>query len=161
MAAQNSRVSIVISEQDEFDLLNAIRQIPDRMKTLISLPANQRRNKRMSPKEEGRARIMLRTLQQNPSMVPADLDVVGALAKLEVLERIERIDDELQRVAAQVRDTRAGLGMDIMDVVKVGYALSKTFGHKRGLGDLIEDLGARFGRGKSKKPATPAPDVQE
>ena len=102
MATQSSRVSIVITEQDETDLLNVIRQIPERLKTLISLPPNQRRNKRFGPKEEGRARILLRTLQQNPSMVPADLDVAGALAKLEVLERLERVDDELQRVAAQV-----------------------------------------------------------
>lgn len=115
----------------------------------------------MSPKEEGRARIVLRTLQQNPSMVPDDLDVAGALAKLETLERLEQIDDELQRVAAQVRDTRAALGMDIMDTVKLGYALSKTFGHKRGLGGLVDDLSARFGRGKSKKTTTPAPESEE
>ena len=52
------------------------------------------------------------------------------------------------------------LGMDIMDVVKVGYALSKTFGHRRGLGELVQDLGVRFGRGKSKKAAA-GPEKEE
>jgi len=159
MSEQKNRVSMVITEHDQHDVLNLVRAIPDRLKGLISLPPSQVRNKRMSTKEEGRARAMLRALQQNPSMVPADLDVVGALADMEAMDRLTIIDDELQRVAAQVRDTRIALGMDIMDVVSVGYGLSKTFGAKRGLGAFVHEMSARFGR--KKKSAKPAPESHE
>lgn len=158
MSEQKNRVSMVITEHDQRDVVSMIQAIPDRLKGLISLPPSQIRNKRMSAKEEGRARSMLRALQQNPSMVPADLDVPGAQADMEALDRLTIIDDELQRVAAMVHDTRVALGMDIMDVVSVGYGLSKTFGAKRGLGGFVQEMSARFGR---KKKAQAAPESHE
>ncbi|UHQ19593.1 hypothetical protein LVB87_15610 [Lysobacter sp. KIS68-7] len=160
MSEQKNRISMVITEQDERDVIHSIQQITERLRGLVSLPPSQRRNKRMGPTEEGRARTIIRTLQQNPTMVPADLDVAGAVADMDALDRIVRIDDELQRVAQLVKDTRAALGMDVMDVVSVGYALSKTFGAKRGLGALVQELGARFGRGRKRKPQ-PAPESNE
>ena len=118
---------------------------------MVSLAPHGRRFKRMGQKEEGRARSIIRALQQNPQMVPPGLDVPGALADLGALDRMVRIDDRMQRLASLVKDTRSALGIDIMAVASVGYSMSKTFGAALGLQDLVKEFGARFGR-KKKQP---------
>ena len=161
MSQQKNLVSMVITEQDEAECKHAIERIAAALRGLRSLGPEHRRLKRMSPVEEARARGIIRTLVQNPDMVPRGLDVAGALADIEALERLVRIDDDLQRLAALVRDTRTALGIDIMGVASVGYTMSKTFGNALGIGDLVKEFGARFNGGRKKAKVEPTPESEE
>lgn len=112
----------------------------------------------MGDVEEGRARSIIRALKQNPQMVPPGLDVEAAEKDFAAWDRLSRIDEEVQRVAKLVGDTRSALGINIMSVAKLGYSLSKTFGAALGIGDLVKELGARFTGGRKKKATEPAPE---
>ena len=150
MTMQNL-VSISITQEDEDDVTTSLDRISGRLK-LVSLGAEDRRKLRMM--KAGRAdyaRVMIRTLQQNPSMVPPGLDLAGAIADLDALERMQRLDDRIQHLATLSRDTRDALGSDILAVADVGYQMSKTFGPALGLGEMLKDLRQRFARPRKKK----------
>jgi hypothetical protein len=148
--SQPNLVSMVISEEDEADVMQSLDRIEARLKGMVSMAAHGRRFKRMGPKEETRARNIIRTLQQNPQMVPPGLDLAGATADLEALERMSRIEARMQRLAALAKDTRAALGVDIMGVASVGYTMSKAFGGALGLKDKVKEFGSRFSNGRKK-----------
>ena len=126
--SQKTLVSMVITEQDEFEVMQYLKGIESRLPGLISLASHGRRPKRMGDVEEGRARSIIRALKQNPQMVPPGLDLDATDKDFAALERLARIDDEMQRVAKLIGDTRSALGINIMSVAKLGYSLSKTFG---------------------------------
>lgn len=156
--SQQNLVSMVITEDDEREVMQALDLIEARLKGLVSLEPHGRRFKRMGAKEEIRARGIIRALQQNPQIVPPHLDVAGAVADLDALERMVRIDDRTQRLAALIKDTRSALGIDIMAVAKLGYNMTKTFGGSLGLGELVKEFGARFTGPRKKAKAEGEPD---
>ena len=161
MAKQKNLVSMVITEQDEVDSKHDVERIKVRLRGLVTLdPELQRKYQRMGSKRQGHARDVIRLLQENPEMVPPGLDIAGAKADLEALDRLERIDDAIQALAKQTRDTRIALGIDIMGVASVGYTMSKAFGDQLGLGDLLKKFGLRFSGGRKPK-AKPEPESHE
>ena len=152
--------SITVSQEDEDDVIASIDRILARIK-FVSLGAEDRRRLRMMKAQRADyVQVIIRTLQQHPSMVPPGLDLAGAIADLEALERIQRIDDRIQHLATHSRDTRDGLGSDVLAVADVGYKMSKTFGPALGLGDLVKEIRQRFARPRKKKSA-PEPDSTE
>jgi hypothetical protein len=66
----------------------------------------------MGPKRADFARAVIRTLQQNPQLAPSGLDVAGAQADLDALDRMQRIDDRVQRLATLTKDSRDALGSE-------------------------------------------------
>lgn len=161
MAKQKNLVSMVLTEQDEADVKSLVEQVKHRLKGAITLNADQRKKyQRMGTTRQGHARDVIRILQENPGLVPPGLDLAGATADQEALDRIERIDDAVQALATLTRDTRTALGIDIMGVASVGYTMSKAFGDQLGLGDLLKKFGARFSGGRKPK-GKPGPESHE
>lgn len=149
MTTQNL-VSITVTQEDEDDVNAALDRIFARIK-FVSLGAEDRRRLRLAKAQRAEyLRIMIRTMQQNPGMVPQGFDLAGSIADLEALERIQRLDDRIQLLATLSRDTRDGLGSDLLAAADVGYQMSKTFGPALGLGDFVKDIKQRFMRRKKK-----------
>ena len=155
MAKQKNLVSMVLNDQHEAEIKELIEQIKQRLKGAVTLdPETRRRSQKMGTMRQGHSRDVLRMLQDNPEIVPPGLDLAGAVADQDALDRMERIDDAVQQLATLTRDTRIALGIDIMGVVSVGYAMSKAFGEQLGLDDMLKKFGTRFkgGRKSKKKP---------
>jgi len=155
---QQNRISMVVTQQEEETVMAGLDQIETTLKGLITLGAEDRRKIRMmGPKRADFARAVIRTLQQNPQLAPSGLDVAGAQADLDALDRMQRIDDRVQRLATLTKDSRDALGSDIMAVADAGYKLSKSFGPALGLMDKVRELSSLFTRSRKK---TPTPDSE-
>lgn len=148
--SQQNLVSMVISAEDEADVMQSLDRIEARLQGMVSMSAHGRRLKRMGVKDETRARDIIRTLQQNPQLVPPGLNLAGAMADLEALDRMARIEERVQRLAKMAKDTRSALGVDIMAFASVGYAMSKAFGGALGIGEKVKEFGRSFTGGRKK-----------
>ena len=149
-------VSMTITQEDEDDVDASLDRIVARIKFISLGDENRRRLRMMKAKRAEFGREMIRTMQQHPEMVPPGFDLAGAVADLNAMERMERIDARIQQLATLSRDTRDALGSDVLAAADVGYKMSKTFGPALGLGDMLNDLKQRFSRPRKKKPAEPA-----
>ena len=86
---QQNKISMVITQQDEDSVEADLTRIEATLKGLITLGAEDRRKIRMmGPKRADFARAVIRTLQQNPQLAPSGLDVAGAQADLDALDRM-------------------------------------------------------------------------
>jgi len=148
-------VSMTITQEDEDDVDASLDRIVARIKFISLGDENRRRLRMMKAKRAEFGREMIRTMQQHPEMVPPGFDLAGAVADLNALERMERIDARIQQVARLSRDTRDALGSDVLAAADIGYKMSKTFGPSLGLGDLLKDLKQRFSRSRRKNPTSP------
>jgi len=148
-------VSMTITQEDEDDVDASVSRILGRVKFVSLGEEDRRRLRMMKAKRAEFGREMIRTMQQHPEMVPPGFDLAGAVADLNALERMERIDARIQQVARLSRDTRDALGSDVLAAADIGYKMSKTFGPSLGLGDLLKDLKQRFSRSRRKTPTSP------
>jgi hypothetical protein len=143
--------SMVITQAQQAAVLEAIAQIESQLQGLVTLEPGERRSlPMMGPKSERFARGVVRLLEQNAAIVPPGLDLAGATADLEALDRMLKINDALQKLASKVDDTVAALGSDVMDVAQTGYGMLKMFGTAHGLDDMRKELGNRWARSRKK-----------
>ena len=149
-------VSMTITQEDEDDVDASVNRILGRVKFVSLGEEDRRRLRMMKAKRAEFGREMIRTMQQHPEMVPPGFDLAGAVADLNALERMERIDARIQQLATLSRDTRDALGSDVLAAADVGYKMSKTFGPALGLGDMLKDLKQRFSRPRKKNPTPPS-----
>lgn len=99
-------VSMTITQEDEDDVDASLDRILARIKFVSLGEENRRRLRMMKAKRAEFGREMIRTMQQYPEMVPRGFDLPGAVADLDALERMERIDARIQQLA-RCRATRA------------------------------------------------------
>ena len=149
-------VSMTITQEDEDDVDASVNRILGRVKFVSLGEEDRRRLRMMKAKRAEFGREMIRTMQQHPEMVPPGFDLAGAVADLNAMERMERIDARIQQLATLSRDTRDALGSDVLAAADVGYKMSKTFGPALGLGDMLKDLKQRFSRPRKKNPTPPS-----
>lgn len=149
--AQN-RASMVITEDDERNVIGWIGQIEATLKGLTALEiAERRRLRRMGLSDEAFAREALAFMEQHRQIVPPSLDIAEMRADLDAFDRMRRINAALQRLATMCADTEAALGSDALVAARNSYKLMKVFGPAHGLLDAVKALGARFmGQGKKK-----------
>jgi len=137
----------------------ALAQIEAALPGLISLePADRRGLMIMGPRSEPFARQTLRVLEENPKIVPPSLDLAAAQADLTAHDRLKPLAERVQRLAAQLDDTLAALGSDVMDTALEGYAQIKLSGGAHGLDDLRRELSGRWAKTR-RKPATPVAET--
>lgn len=140
-------VSIVVTDQQISDALNAIAQLETVLSGLISLDVTERRRlTKMGQKSESFCRQTLSVLVQNPQIVPPSLGLAEAQADLLALDRLRPILDRVQRLAERGADTEMALGSDVMDVALEGYGLLRVSGQNQGLDGLRKELSTRWSK---------------
>ena len=149
-------ISLDITAEQQAAALAALTQLEAALPGLLSLEPDERRKLLwMGDKSEVFCRQTIRVLGDNPQIVPPSLDLAGAQADLQTLDRLRPVLERLSRLHSQLDDTTSALGSDIMDVALDGYGQLKLSGAAHGLDDLRREIGGRFAR-PSRKPALSA-----
>ena len=147
-------VSMVITRDQQSTVLALIAQILQVLAGTISLDPDDRRTlTSMGVGSDRFVRIVLRALQQNPDIVPRNLDVAEAVADLEALEMLLPILSALQQLVARVEDTRLALGSDLMISANRGYALMQANGSADGLEEALNEASYRYAKKRRKSKA--------
>lgn len=149
-------VSLNLTDEQIVAALAGLQQIEAALPGLIALESGERRGMMlMGPRSEPFARQTLRVLEQNPGIVPPSLNLAEARTDLAALDKLTPVLERLQKLTAQLDDTVAALGSDVMDVALEGYGQIKLSGSAHGLDELRRQLSGRFNKTR-RKVAEPA-----
>jgi hypothetical protein len=149
--------SLVLTDAQVQAAEASLLDIEYQLRDLIALSTAKRRSIiRMGDKSEAFCRQALGVLAQNPQVVPASVDLAGALSDLAALDRLRPMLHRLQRLTERAQDTEMALGSDCMTVALAGYQLLKVAGKNQGLEGLRKELGSRFFKGPRATEAEPA-----
>ena len=149
-------ISLDITPEQQAAALVGLAQVEAALPGLISLePAERRKLLWMGDQSEVFCRQTIRVLGDNPQIVPPSLDVAGAEADLQALDRLRPVLERMSRLYSRVEDTSAALGNDIMDVSLDGYGQLKLSGAAHGLEELRRQIGARWAKTR-RRPADSA-----
>lgn len=150
--------SLHLSDESLTELDAAIAVIRRILAILIALtPAQRRELYKMGDKSEVFGRQTLGLLANHPDIVPASVNLRGALAAVAMLDALRPRLMQLREVVERGNDTEMALGADIMSVALEGYALLKVSGKSAGLKGARKELSARF----AKTRRTPEPETAD
>lgn len=153
-----NRITLVITPEQRQAAATAMAQVKSALPALAKLqPGELRELHGFGAKNEVFGRGILRALQAHPHIVPATLDVAGAQADLDALDALRPLLEAVRLLHAELEDTVALLGHDLMDFAYDGYQQLKLAGSgDKGLDEMRRDIGAQFNR--RRRPAlTPEP----
>ena len=141
-----NRITLVITPEQRQAAAAAMAQVKSALPALAKLqPGELRELHGFGAKNEVFARGILRALQTHPHIVPANLDVAGAQADLEAFDALRPLLEAVRLLHAELEDTVALLGHDVMDFAYDGYQQLKLAGSAdKGLDDMRRDIGAQF-----------------
>ena len=154
-----NRITLVITPEQRQAASAGVAQVKAALPPLAKLqPGELRELHGFGAKNEVFARGIVRALQAHPQIVPANLDVAGAQADLDALDALRPLLEAVRLLHAELEDTVALLGHDVMDFAYDGYQLLKVSGGSdKALDDMRRDIGAQFSRTRRRTPATPEP----
>lgn len=145
-------VSMVITKEQQLTVLALIAQILQILDGLISLDVDDRRSLiNKGPGSDRFVRIILLALQQNPGVVPRNMDLTEAHADMDALDMLEPIVAALLQLTARVEDTKTALGSDLMVMANKGYALLQANGNVDGLEEVLNEASYRYKRRRKSK----------
>lgn len=138
-------VSIELTDAQIADAQAGLTQAETALADLIALPPDESRGFTfMGTRSEPFCRQTLRVLGQNPQIVPPSLNLAGAQADLDALDKLRPLQERLRKLLTRVDDTLMALGSDVMATALEGYGQLRLSGDAYGLDDLRREVGARF-----------------
>ena len=154
-----NRVSLVITPEQREAATSALAQVRSALSALVALESGVRRELHgFGAKNEVFARGTLRALQAHPQVVPPSLDVAGAQADLDAFDTLRPLLEAVTLLQAELEDTVALLGHDVMDFAYDGYQLLKVTGRSdSALDKARRELGSQFGNRRRAAQPEPAP----
>lgn len=154
-----NRITYVITPEQRQAATAGLAQARAALPPMVKLqPGEPRDLHSYGPKNEVFSRNVLRALQTYPHIVPATLDVPGAQSDLDALDALRPLLEAVRLLHAELEDTVALLGHDVMDFAYDGYQQLKLAGSADDALDAMRrDIGAQFTRSRRRPAATPAP----
>ncbi|WP_119717923.1 hypothetical protein [Cognatilysobacter tabacisoli] len=154
-----NRITYVITPEQRQAATAGLAQARAALPPMAKLqPGELRELHGFGAKNEVFSRNVLRALQAYPHIVPATLDVPGAQADLDALDALRPLLEAVRLLHAELEDTVALLGHDVMDFAYDGYQQLKLAGSADdALDTMRRDIGAQFTRSRRRPAATPAP----
>jgi hypothetical protein len=149
-------ISLSLTEADYAEIDNALATLDAKLASLITLETDERRAiNKMGEKSEAFCRRTLVTMGENPELIPAGVDLAGALRDMAQLDLMRPRITRLRKLMGRVDDSEMALGSDMMTTALEGYALLKVLGKGSGLDALRREMASRFSRKPSadKSPA--------
>ncbi len=142
---QQNVVTLNLSETQLIAVDAALTELETQLAGLVALtPGTKKRMQPMGEKSEAFCRQALRVLNENPQVVPPNMDVADAVNDLKTLDQLRPRAIRLSRLMSRMADTDFALGSDVMQTASQGYALLKVVGRAQGLEEIRKDLGTRF-----------------
>jgi hypothetical protein len=136
---------------------NAVGAIEAAIPGAFALSAEQRKSmKWMGDKSESFCRQALNIVGQNPQIVPPNIPVAQAIAKMKAIDELRPRLLRLTQLVERLADTQAALGNDILKVSFSAYRLLKMTGRTEGLESSRKDLAGIFSRSPRQQPEAPA-----
>ena len=153
-----NRITYVITPEQRQAATAGLAQARAALPPMAKLqPGELRELHGFGAKNEVFSRNVLRALQAYPHIVPATLDVPGAQADLDALDALRPLLEAVRLLHAELEDTVALLGHDVMDFAYDGYQQLKLAGSAdSGLDDMRRDIAAQFNR-RRRPVLTPEP----
>lgn len=153
-----NRITLVVTPEQRQAAAAGIAQVKAVLPPLAKLqPGELRELHGFGAKNEVFARGILRALQAHPHVVPANLDVPGAQADVDALDALRPLLEAVRLLHAELEDTVALLGHDVMDFAYDGYQQLKLAGSAdNSLDGMRRDIGAQFNR-RRRPSLTPEP----
>lgn len=140
-------ISLTLTDADYAEVDNALTLIETKLAGLIDLDADERRSlSKMGEKSEAFCRQALVVMQQNPTLIPASVDVPEALRDIAQLDALRLRVARLRTLTGRGEDSEMALGSDVMVTALEGYAMLKVLGKGSGLESLRRDMATRFSR---------------
>ena len=154
-----NRISLVITPEQREAAASGIAQARTALASLAKLEPGERRELHgFGAKNEVFGRGVLRALQAHPQVVPGNMDVAGAQADLDAFDALRPLLEAVRLLNAELEDTIALLGHDVMDFAYDGYQLLKlTGGSDSALDKARRELGSQFTNRRKAPVPTPAP----
>ncbi len=154
-----NRITLVITPEQRQAAAAALAQVKSALPALAMLqPGELRELHSFGAKNEVFGRGVVRALQAHPQIVPGTMDVPGAQMDLDALDALRPLLEAVRLLHAQLEDTAALLGHDVMDFAYDGYQLLKlTGGSDSSLDEMRRNLGSQFARSKRRATSSPAP----
>ena len=149
-------ISLALTPADHAAIADALSTLESKLSGLISLSADERRSlSKMGEKSETFCRRTLVAMNENPGLIPADVDVAEALRDIAQLDALRPHLARLTKLTGRAEDSEMALGSDVMVTALEGYALLKVLGKGSGLDALRRDMAVRFSR-KARTTESPA-----
>ncbi len=127
----------------------AIAELERQLSGLVALSTlDKRRAAKLGEKSEFFCRQTLQMLQENPQVVPPNLNVNDAIADLQARDALRPRLMRLTRLLERGNDTEFALGSDAMAAAMRGYGLLKSVSGREGLDGLRKGLGSRFSKSR-------------
>lgn len=140
-----NRVDATLSPEDQKAVLEAIRDIRDRLPFLTDLTTGERQ---ALPKvgEKGRAFIdtALEVAEENPDMLPDEFDVEGLRRDIHLYDKLQPILFALMQLQDLVLDTTAAVSGDAYSAALEIHEQAKAAGKSDALDELLEDMEAEY-----------------
>ncbi|MDI1259528.1 hypothetical protein [Aquabacterium sp.] len=149
-------ISLTLTPADHAAIADALSTLESKLSGLISLSTDERRSlNKMGEKSETFCRRTLVAMNDNPGLIPADVDVAEALRDMAQLDALRPHIVRLKKLIGRAEDSEMALGSDAMVTSLEGYALLKALGKGSGLDALRRDMSVRFSR-KARASESPA-----
>ncbi len=117
-------ISLTLTEADHAAIADALSTLESKLTGLISLSAEHRRSlNKMGEKSETFCRRTLVTMNENPKLIPAEVDVAEAQRDLAQLDALRPHIARLRTLTGRAEDSAMALGSDAMVAALEGYAL--------------------------------------
>lgn len=140
-------ISLALTDADHAEVANALTTLETKLAGLISLSvAERRRLSKMGEKSETFCRRALIAMNENPTLIPAEVDVSEAIRDLAQLDALRPHITRLRKLLGRAEDSEMALGSDAMVAALEGYAMLKVLGKGSGLDALRRDMASRFSR---------------
>jgi hypothetical protein len=150
-------VSISVTQEQQAAVLALIAQIFEILADLLSIDADVRRGlTKKGVMSDHFVRLIVLALEQNPDIVPPNLNVAEAKAGLAAYDMLLPILTAVQQLLTRIQDTRTALGSDLMVAANKGYSLLQDNGNRDGFEEILKEASYRYAKNRRKpKPEDP------
>ncbi len=119
----------------------------------------RKRLQRYGLRNETFSRGVIDLAKQNPTLVPAHIDMAAIERDLVAREQILPLLFRVQRLVRLLEDTAIALGVDLYEAARGLYKIMQVTAEGSGVADTLAELGRRFARTTSgtasQEPPTP------
>ncbi len=153
MTAQN-RIDVVLTQQAKTELDQAVTTLEANLSFLIGLSPEERQAlPKMGVQGQDFVRNVLMSAGQNPTLIPAAIDVAGAQTDFQLVQDLTPILSRLTRLAEGISDTILEAGSEAFVTSLEAYDVLKRLGKGTDLDTSLKKMSRRFA--KSSHTATP------
>ena len=154
MATQNL-IDVQLTEQDKADLNQALATVEARLSFLVGLSPEERQTlPKMGTQGRDFVRDVLTAAEQNPTLIPAAIDIAGLRRDYELVEDLTPMVSRLAQLVEGLNDTLLEAGSEAFVTSLEAYDILKRLGKGTNLDANLKKMSRRFAK-RSSPPQTP------